>query len=163
LKTIIRKADIKDVPKMQGLIAGFAKKDLMLARSLIDLYENIRDYFVAEQEKVVIGCCALHICWKDLAEVKALAVDEDIHGNGVGRRLVKEALKDAKALSIKKIFCLTYVPGFFKAFGFKKIDRKLLPHKIWTECLQCPKFPDCDEQAMMLVSRTMQYERRETR
>ncbi len=163
MKTIIRKADIKDVPKMQGLIAGFAKKDLMLARSLIDLYENIRDYFVAEQEKVVIGCCALHICWKDLAEVKALAVDEDIHGNGVGRRLVKEALKDAKALSIKKIFCLTYVPGFFKAFGFKKIDRKLLPHKIWTECLQCPKFPDCDEQAMMLVSRTMQYERRETR
>ena len=127
MKTIIRKADIKDVPKMQGLIAGFAKKDLMLARSLIDLYENIRDYFVAEQEKVVIGCCALHICWKDLAEVKALAVDEDIHGNGVGRRLVKEALKDAKALSIKKIFCLTYVPGFFKAFGFKKIDRKLLP------------------------------------
>ena len=150
MKTIIRKADIKDVPKIQALITGFAKKDLMLQRSLIDLYENIRDYYIAEKAKVVIGCCALHICWKDLAEVKALAVSEDVHGKGVGKRLVKEALKEAKVLSIKKVFCLTYVPGFFKILGFKKIDRKLLPHKIWTECLQCPKFPDCDEQAMML-------------
>jgi len=150
LKTIIRKADIKDVPKIQALITVFAKKDLMLQRSLIDLYENIRDYYIAEKAKVLIGCCALHICWKDLAEVKALAVSEDVHGKGVGKRLVKEALKEAKVLSIKKVFCLTYVPGFFKILGFKKIDRKLLPHKIWTECLQCPKFPDCDEQAMML-------------
>ena len=150
MKTIIRKADIKDVPKIQALITVFAKKDLMLQRSLIDLYENIRDYYIAEKAKVLIGCCALHICWKDLAEVKALAVSEDVHGKGVGKRLVKEALKEAKVLSIKKVFCLTYVPGFFKILGFKKIDRKLLPHKIWTECLQCPKFPDCDEQAMML-------------
>ncbi len=150
LKTIIRKADIKDVPKIQALITDFAKKDLMLQRSLIDLYENIRDYYIAKKGKALIGCCALHICWKDLAEVKALAVSEDTHGKGIGKRLVKEALKEAKTLSIKKVFCLTYVPGFFKALGFKKIDRKLLPHKIWTECLQCPKFPDCDEQAMML-------------
>ena len=150
MKTIIRKADIKDVPKIQALITVFAKKDLMLQRSLIDLYENIRDYYIAEKAKVLIGCCALHICWKDLAEVKALAVSEDVHGKGVGKRLVKEALKEAKVLSIKKVFCLTYVPGFFKILGFKKIDRKLLPHKIWTECLQCPKFSDCDEQAMML-------------
>ena len=150
MKTIIRKADIKDVPKIQALITGFAKKNLMLQRSLIDLYENIRDYYIAEKAKVVIGCCALHICWKDLAEVKALAVSEDVHGKGIGKRLVKEALKEAKGLSIKKVFCLTYVPDFFKILGFKKIDRKLLPHKIWTECLQCPKFPDCDEQAMML-------------
>jgi len=150
MKTIIRKADIKDVPKIQALITDFAKKDLMLPRSLIDLYENIRDYFIAEKGKAFIGCCALHICWKELAEVKALAVSEDMHGKGIGRRLVKESLKEAKALRIKKVFCLTYVPEFFKTFGFKKMDRKLLPHKIWTECLQCPKFPDCDEQAMML-------------
>jgi len=153
MKTIIRKADIKDVPKIQALIAHFAKKELMLNRSLIDLYENIRDYFVAERQKELIGCCALHICWKDLAEVKALAVSENAHGKGTGTRLVKTALKEARALKIKKVFCLTYAPDFFKVFGFRKIDRKLLPHKIWTECLQCHKFPNCDEQAMMLVLR----------
>ncbi len=153
MKTIIRKADIKDVPKMRALIADFAKKDLMLPRSLIDLYENIRDYFIAEKGKTLIGTCALHICWKDLAEVKALAVSEDMQGKGIGKRLAREALKEAKRLKIKKVFCLTYVPEFFKVFGFKKIDRKLLPHKIWTECLQCAKFPDCDEQAMMLALR----------
>ena len=150
MKIIIRKADIKDVPEIQKLIGYFAKKDLMLSRSLIDLYENIRDYFVAEESKRIVGCCALHICWENLAEVKALAVSEDIHGKGIGKRLVKEALKEAKALKIKKVFCLTYVPVFFKGFGFRKIDRKKLPHKIWTECLQCHKFPNCDEQAMML-------------
>ncbi len=149
----IRKANINDVPKMQALISHFAKKELMLNRSLIDLYENLRDYFVAEQAKSLAGCCALHICWKDLAEIKAMAVTEDLHGKGIGKKLVKQAIKEAKALRIKKVSCLTYVPGFFKQFGFRKIDRKLLPHKIWTECLQCHKFPNCDEQAMMLKLR----------
>jgi amino-acid N-acetyltransferase len=153
MKTIIRKAYINDVPRIQGLVGYFAKKDLMLPRSLIDLYENIRDYFVAVSGQRITGCCALHVCWENLAEVKALAVDEDMHGRGIGQRLVKQALKEAKALKIRKIFCLTYVPRFFARFGFRRIDRKLLPHKIWTECLQCPKFPNCDEQAMMLVSR----------
>ena len=122
----------------------------MLSRSLIDLYENIRDYFVVTSKGKLIGCGALHICWENLAEVKALAVDESVHGRGAGKRLVNACLKEAKRLKIKKIFCLTYIPQFFKKFGFKKISRKKLPHKIWTECLQCPKFPDCDEQAMML-------------
>ena len=150
MKTIIRKAYINDAPKIQELIGYFAKKDLMLARSLIDLYENIRDYFVVINGQKIIGCCALHVCWENLAEVKALAVDENMHGKGIGDRLVKEALKEAKKLKIKKVFCLTYVPKFFNKLGFKNIDRKLLPHKIWTECLQCAKFPNCDEQAMML-------------
>jgi len=150
MKTAIRKAYISDVPKIQALIGYFAKKDLMLSRSLMDLYENIRDYFVAISGKKIIGCCALHICWENLAEVKALAVDENMHGKGIGERLVKEALKEAKKLKMKRVFCLTYAPKFFTRRGFKKIDRKLLPHKIWTECLQCAKFPNCDEQAMML-------------
>jgi amino-acid N-acetyltransferase len=150
MKIIIRKAYISDVPDIQKLIGYFAKQDLMLPRSLIDLYENIRDYFVAINGKKIIGCCALHICWENLAEVKALAVDKEEQGRGIGKRLVKEAIKEAKRLKAKKVFCLTYVPKFFGRFGFKNINRKLLPHKIWAECLQCPKFPDCDEIAMML-------------
>ena len=150
MKILIRKADIKDVVKIQKLIAHFAKRDLMLSRSLIDLYENIRDYYVVSSGSEILGCCALHICWEDLAEVKSLAVEESSHAKGIGRKLVKACIKEAKALRIKKVFCLTYVTDFFKKFGFRKIDRKKLPHKIWTECLQCHKFPNCDETAMML-------------
>ena len=150
MKITLRKADIKDVPRIQELIAVFAKKDKMLYRSLIDLYENLRDYFVAASGGKIIGCCALHICWEDLAEIKALAVDEKYQGSGLGMKLVGACIKEAKRLKIKKVFCLTYIPDFFKLFGFEKISRKKLPHKIWTECLQCPKFPNCDEQAMML-------------
>ena len=150
MKILIRKADIKDVVKIQKLIACFAKRDLMLSRSLIDLYENIRDYYVVTSGSEILGCCALHICWEDLAEVKSLAVSETSQTKGIGRKLVQACIKEAKALKIKKVFCLTYAPDFFKKLKFRKIDRKKLPHKIWTECLQCHKFPNCDEQAMML-------------
>jgi len=150
MKITIRKADIKDVPKIQALIAQFAKQDLMLPRSLMDIYENLRDYFVAASSSKIIGCCALHICWEDLAEIKALAVDQKAQGKGTGKRLVQACLKEAKQLKVKKLFCLTYIAEFFKQYKFKKISRRMLPHKIWTECLQCPKFPNCDEQAMML-------------
>lgn len=146
----LRKADIRDVKKIQGLITHYAKQDLMLPRSLIEIYENIRDYFVVTKRGQIFGCCALHICWEDLAEIKSLAVDEREKGKGLGKGLVKAALKEAKRLKAKKVFCLTYIPNFFKQFGFKKISRRKLPHKIWTECLRCPKFPNCDEQAMML-------------
>ena len=151
MRLSIKKADIKDVKRIQALISSYADQDLMLHRSLIEIYENIRDYFVIYRNKRLIGCCALHICWEDLAEVKALAVDEREKGKGTGEKLVKACLKEARQLKAKKVFCLTYIPGFFKKFGFKKISRRRLPHKIWTECLKCAKFPNCDEQAMMLI------------
>lgn len=149
MKIICRKADIKDAKKIQALIGTYAKKDLMLSRSLMELYENIRDFFVVSYADKIVGCCGLHICWEDLAEIKALAVDEKFIGKGLGRKLVSLAIDEAKRLKVRKVFCLTYIPKFFKKFGFKNIPRKDLPHKIWTECLNCHKFPNCDEQAMM--------------
>lgn len=151
MKIPLRKTDIKDAKKIQELIAVYANKDLMLHRSLLEIYENIRDYFVVSDRGKIIGCCALHICWEDLAEVKSLAVDEKYKGKGLGKRLVDAALKEAKRLKAKKVFCLTYIPEFFKKFGFRNIPRRKLPHKIWNECLRCAKFPNCDEQAMMLT------------
>jgi len=151
MKPTLRKADIRDAKRIQLLIASYAKQDLMLPRSLLDIYEHIRDYLVASVGKNVVACCALHVCWENLAEIKALAVDEKFKAKGVGTGLVKAAIKEARVLKIRKLFCLTYIPVFFKRHGFKKISRTRLPHKIWTECLQCHKFPNCDEQAMMLV------------
>jgi amino-acid N-acetyltransferase len=146
---ILRKAAIKDIPQMQALINGFARRDLMLARSLNELYENIRDFWVFESKGVVRGCAALHVSWGDLAEVKSVAVSNAFQHKGLGTRLVLACIQEALHLGAKKVFVLTYQPEFFRSLGFKKVSHDDLPHKVWAECINCPKFPDCDEQALL--------------
>ncbi len=145
----IEKAKISDVTQMQQLINYFADKGEMLARSLSEIYENIRDYFVVKQGERVIACVALHVSWSDLAEIKSLAVAEDSQEQGVGAQLVEACLREARELGIATIFCLTYKPGFFEQFGFSQLDKMELPRKVWTECYRCPKFPDCGEVALI--------------
>lgn len=148
-KIVVRKAKTSDAATIHKLIQSYAKEDLMLPRSLMEVYENIRDYFVAERTKSPVGCCALHIYKEDLGEVKALAVKPKHTRNGIGTILVKKALQEAAKINIKRVFCLTYIPKFFRKFGFRKIEKRRLPHKIWNECIKCPKFPDCDEIPML--------------
>lgn len=146
---MIRKAKIGDIKQIQGLINAFAKKNLMLPRSLNELYENIRDFWVFEQNKKITGCCALHISWDDLAEIKSLAVAKNTQKKGLGSSLVDTCLREAKEMGAKKVFALTYKPGFFQRFGFKKIKTSELPHKIWAECINCCKFPNCEETPLL--------------
>ena len=143
------KARISDVPQMHQLINYFARRGEMLARSLSEIYENVRDYFVFRKDERVIACVALHVSWSDLAEIKSLAVAEDSQKEGIGAKLVKACLKEAKEIGIPTIFCLTYQPGFFEKFGFSQVDKAELPRKVWSECYLCPKFPDCDEVALI--------------
>ena len=145
----VEKAKIQDVPQMHQLINYFADKDEMLPRSLSEIYENIRDYFVVKQGEQVIACAALHVCWSDLAEIKSVAVAEDNQQQGIGTQLVTACLKEARELGIPTVFCLTYRPSFFEKFGLSQIDKMELPRKVWTECYRCPKFPDCDEVALI--------------
>jgi amino-acid N-acetyltransferase len=145
----IRKANINDIKQIQGLINSFAKKDLMLPRSLNELYEYIRDFWVAEEKNKIVGCCALHISWDDLAEIKSLAVVKNRQGKGIGRELVLACLDEAKYMGARRIFTLTYKPDYFKKFGFRRIKNTDLPHKIWAECINCCKFPDCQEIALL--------------
>ena len=147
------KARISDVPQMQQLINHFADKGEMLARSLSEIYENIRDYFVVRQDKRVIACAALHVSWLDLAEIKSVAVAEDSQGQGIGDQLVEACLKEAKELGIPTVFCLTYQPAFFEKSGFCQVDKMELPRKVWGECYRCPKFPNCDEVALIYHSK----------
>ena len=146
---MIRKAKISDIKQIQSLINNFAKKDLMLPRSLNELYENIRDFWVVEENKKVIGCCALHISWDDLVEVKSLAIAKNRQGRGIGKELVLVCLNEAIALGAKKVFALSYKPAFFQKLGFRKIKNSELPHKIWAECINCCKFPNCQEVALL--------------
>ena len=121
----------------------------MLARPLSEIYENMRDYFVVKRGEQVIACVALHILWSDLAEIKSLAVAEGSQKQGIGEQLVGACLKEAEELGMGTILCLTYKPAFFERSGFAQIDKMELPQKVWTECYRCPKFPNCDEVALI--------------
>jgi len=145
----MEKAKIKDATQMHQLVNYFADKGDMLARPLSEMYENIRDYFVVREGERVVACVALHVCWSDLAEIKSLAVTEESQGQDIGTHLVEACLKEANQLGIATVFCLTYRPTFFERFGFSQVDKMELPHKIWAECYRCPKFPDCNEVALI--------------
>ncbi len=146
----IRKARIKDVSLIHKIINHNAREGSMLPRSLQELYEHLRDFFVAEQEgKGILGCCALHITWAELAEVKSLAVVEEARKRGTGKLLVDSCLKEARDLGVRHVFALTLVPVFFEKLGFVRISKNDLPHKVWSECVKCPYFPDCPETALI--------------
>ena len=146
---MIRRARLKDVKDMVQLIKFYSGRGEMLPRSLSELYDNIRDFIVYVKNRRVVGICALHICWEDLAEVRSLAVEEKERRKGIGEKLVRACLKESKSLGAKRVFALTYRPEFFERLGFQKVDKAVLPHKIWTDCLKCVKFPDCDEIAVL--------------
>jgi amino-acid N-acetyltransferase len=146
----VEKAKINDVQRIHELVNSFADKGEMLPRALSEMYENLRDFFVIrDSSKRVIGCVALHINWADLAEIKSLAVSEDKQAKGLGSILIEACLDEAKALGIPTVFCLTYKPAFFERHSFHQVDKMELPRKVWSECYRCPKFPDCDEVALV--------------
>ena len=147
---MIRKAIIADARPIHKLLLNYARDGLVLSRSLAEIYEQIRDFYVFIDDECVVGTVALNICWEDLAEVRSLVVEANHMGKGIGRRLVEACLTEARQLGLKQIFALTYEPDFFQRLNFQKIDKSELPQKIWGDCMKCAKFPDCDEIAMSL-------------
>jgi amino-acid N-acetyltransferase len=151
---MIRKAGIGDAKTIQKLINAFASQDLMLPRSLNEIFENIRDFWVALDNGRVVGCGALHIVgWDNMAEIKSLAVNKKFQKKGFGALLMRSLLEEAAGLEIQKVFALSYQPKFFKKFGFRTVPKSKLPHKIWAECCHCPKFPNCGEIALVKTIR----------
>jgi amino-acid N-acetyltransferase len=145
---MIRKINVNDAAAVQALINKYSKTNAVLPRSLNDIYENLRDFFIYQENDKIIGCCALHITWDNLAEIRSLIVDEAMRSQGIGSLLVDACCAEGKQLKVKRIFLLTAKPEFFAKLGFKKIDKAELPHKIWSDCLKCIQFPDCNEDAM---------------
>jgi amino-acid N-acetyltransferase len=150
---IIRKAIANEIIQIHKLLSGYAEEGLLLPRSRSELYDHLRDFFVISDNgnpDSIIAVCALGVCWENLAEIRSLAVKEEYQGRNYGAQLVKKCLNDAKSLGLTKVFTLTYVPEFFRHLGFKEVEKSELPHKIWADCLKCPKFPDCDEIALVI-------------
>jgi amino-acid N-acetyltransferase len=145
----VDRARVSDANSLHRLISHFADKGEVLPRALSEIYEGIRDYFVVRRRGRVIACAALQVTWADLAEIRSLAVDEKEQNHRIGSVLVKACLNDAKELGIPRVFCLVRKPAFLEKHGFRLIDKKELPQKVWAECYRCPKFPDCDEVALI--------------
>ena len=148
---MIRKAVISDAKTICELMSPFARRGEILPRSLAEVYDNLRDYYIYchEKQDAIVGACAIHVCWEDLAEIRSLAVKDAFSRKGVGRALVEKCLADAKKLGVRRVFVLTYQKAFFEKMGFRVVDKADLPHKVWADCVKCIKFPDCDEVAML--------------
>ncbi len=150
---IIRKAKLTDVKYIYKLILHFSKKGDVIPRPLSELYEKVREFFVAEERDLIIGACALHILWEDLAEIRSLVVSEENQRRGIGKKLIVAAINEAKELGIPKIFVLTTNPQFFRRLGFNEVSKQELPQKVWADCIRCSKFPECNEVPMILELR----------
>ena len=150
---MIRKAILQDARQIHRLLLNYAKDGLVLSRSLMEIFEAIRDFYVFVEGDRVVGAAALNICWEDLAEVRSLVVDESFAGRGIGKHLVEACLSEARTLGIGRVFALTYQQVFFEKLGFSVIEKSELPQKIWGDCIKCAKFPECDEIAL---SRSLQ-------
>jgi amino-acid N-acetyltransferase len=149
---MIRNARMDDVKTIHALLNHFATKGLLLGRSISSLYDHLRDFIVfTNEEGQILGVAALQISWENLAEIRSLAVLEAVQGKGFGAQLVQACLQEAKRLEIEKVFTLTYQAGFFRKQGFVDINKNELPHKIWSDCLHCSKFPDCDEESLIFT------------
>jgi amino-acid N-acetyltransferase len=146
----LARASIADAQAIHDLVNTFARRGEMLPRTMTEVYENLRDYYVARDAAgQVVACGGLHILWEDLAEIKALAVREDLQGQRLGQRIVEACMDEARQIGLSTVFALTYRPGFFEKLGFTQADVMTLPRKVWGECYRCPKFPGCNEIAMV--------------
>jgi len=148
-QAVLRKATTADVLAIHQLVNAYAEQGLMLRRSLSQLYEGVRDFHVVEEDGRVIACAAIHVSWRDLAELRSLAVSKEHQGRGHGRRLIEACLQEAASLGVSRVFALTYVPELFERMGFQRVEKALLPRKVWTECIYCPKLAQCDEVAVV--------------
>jgi amino-acid N-acetyltransferase len=145
----VLKAEIGDAQAIHDLVNLYAQRGDMLPRTMGEVYENLRDFFVVrDTDNEFLGCVALHIVWADLAEVKSLAVPENAQSRGLGSLLVNAAIDEAREVGLERVFALTYRPAFFERLGFVQADVMTLPRKVWNECYRCPKFPSCNEIAL---------------
>ena len=150
---IIRKARMSDVREIHTLLLKAADEGLLLPRSLRQLYSHLRDFYVVEPGEggPVAGCCALAIIWEGAGEIRSLVVAPEYRGKGFGKALTEHCIEEARELGLGRVFALTYQVEFFDNLGFVEVTKEALPQIVWSDCINCPRFPDCDEHAMLLA------------
>ncbi len=145
----IRAAQLDDVPGIHSLLKHYSDDDILLPRSKTDIYSALRDFYVVDNGEKIIACAALLIYTRELGEVRSLAVDPDYKHLGLGNKIVRQLEKDAADLGLVKLMALTYVVNFFEKLNFQEVEMSELPEKVWGACINCHKFQNCDEIAVL--------------
>ena len=145
----VRPAAISDVPTILHLLEIYSAQGNLLPRTMNELYRHLRDFFVIETDGKLAACGALEIFTEDLGEVRSLVVDDVFKGRGLGRLLVERLAAEARAIGLRRLMALTYVPEFFHKLGFQTVPKDTLPEKVWSVCVKCYKFNRCDEIAVL--------------
>lgn len=146
----IETARVADAEAIHALVTSWADRGDMLHRPIGEIYEAIRDFKVAWQDDRLVACGSLHIMGSDLAEIRSLAVAEDLQMKGTGAAIVAACIDDARAFGLERVFALTYRPGFFEKQGFRIANVMEFPQKVWGECVRCPFFTNCKEVAVVI-------------
>ena len=146
----IRPAAQQDVHTIVRIIAHYASQGLMLPRSHGALSASLEHYVVADLNGEVVGCGGLELYSSDVAEIYGLATAPQNSLRGTGSAIVQALIEKARTENLSQVFALTLVPGFFEKMGFRTVEHKDLPMKVWKDCVACPKFGNCDEIAMVL-------------
>lgn len=145
----IRPAVVDEVAEIVALVNTHAFQGSVLPRSLQSVYSTVEDWIVAEADGEIMGCVSLLPYSSGLVEVRSLAVRNRYQGLGIGTRLMKALLDEAKRRRIPTLFALTRKVLFFSRFGFQVTERDLFPEKVWHDCRLCPLMERCDETAMV--------------
>jgi amino-acid N-acetyltransferase len=132
----IRRATARDVKKIRELVDAYTADRRLLSKATVTLYESVQEFWVAEDEKKIIGCGALHVMWEDLAEIRTVAVDPAFRGRKIGHQIVSRLIDQARELGVARVFCLTFETRFFGSFGFTEIDGAPVPHTVYEQLLR---------------------------
>ncbi len=143
-------AGTDDIASIQKLLNHYASMGDLLPRTLQDIVANLAHFRVIKRDGNVIACGSLEHFTDELAEVRSLMVASDIKGAGLGRKIVQELINTAQKRGVARVMALTYVPEFFHKLGFITVNKDIFPEKIWGICVNCYKFHNCDEIAVLL-------------
>ncbi|HEX8907245.1 MAG TPA: N-acetyltransferase [Longimicrobiaceae bacterium] len=146
---VVRPARVADMLQVEPLINGFAKRELMLPKTVEQLSRNFREFVVAEKDGRILGCAALRVYTPQLAELGSLAVSQAAQGLGLGARLVAAVEEQAELHGIGTVFALTLQDVFFHKQGYRTVPKEMFPQKVWADCRACPKLHACDEIAVV--------------
>lgn len=145
----IRQAQLEDVPGIYALLKHYSDRGVLLPRPQSDIYGSLRDFYVIEEGGKIVVCAALLIYTKELGEVRSLAVDAAYMKLGLGSKMVQQLEQNADNIGLVKLMALTYEVDFFKKQNFNVVEMSELPEKVWGACINCYKFQNCDEIAVL--------------